>query len=98
MLKAVLSFVHSTAKAEGSIKDLRNVLGSYSHRSSDDTCGARLVLLSSVRAAGSCCFDYTRNIKEHERNWKSSWRSQNKTNEAEQEEGTDTDTSDSEKD
>ena len=96
MLKAVLSFVHSTAKAEGSIKDVRNVLGSYSHRSSDETCGARLVLLSSVRAADSCCFDYTRNQKEHEKNWKTSWKSQNDTNN--EEEGTDTSGSDSEKD
>ena len=92
MLKAALSFLHSTAKAEGSIKDVRNILGSYSYHSSDDTCGARLVLLSSVRAADSCCFDYTRNIQEHEENWKSNWKSQNDTNE--EEEGTDTSYSD----
>jgi hypothetical protein len=36
-IKGALSCIHSTAFAEGSIKDIRNVVGSYSHRTSDCT-------------------------------------------------------------
>ena len=73
-LKSVLSFIHSTAFAEGSIKDIRNVVGSYSHNTSDTTCQARLALLSAVRSSDSCCFDYNKNSEEHRRNWQSSWK------------------------
>ena len=57
-----------------SIKDIRNVVGSYSHNTSDTTCQARLALLSAVRSSDSCCFDYNKNSEEHRRNWQSSWK------------------------
>ena len=74
-IKAVLSFIHSTSLVEGSIKDLRNVLGTFSHGSSDKMCTARLALMGAIRSAKSeCCFDFNLNSKEHRMNWLSSWK------------------------
>ena len=69
-LKAVLSFTHSTASVEGSIKDIRNVLGSMSHSSSDLMCTARLAMMTSVRRGGTstCCFDFESN-KDYRKDW-----------------------------
>ena len=72
----MLSFIHSTTSAEGSIKDVRNIVGSYSHSTSDDICTARLALMSAIRSSDSvCCFDYTQNIAKHRANWRASWKS-----------------------
>ena len=81
-LKSVLSFIHSTAFAEGSIKDIRNVVGSNSHNTSDTNCQARLALISAVRSTDSCCFDYNKNSEEHRRNWQSSWKKKEFENES----------------
>ena len=46
--------------AEGSIRDIRHLLGTQKHNSKNDLCTARLAILSSVRSAKStCCYDYT---------------------------------------
>ena len=74
LLKAVLSFFHSTATAEGSIKDIRNILGSLSHSSSDKMCTSRLSLMGAVRSSSSkCCYDYPV-TDELRNNWRSSWK------------------------
>ena len=74
LLKAVLSFFHSTATAEGSIKDIRNILGSLSHSSSDKMCTSRLSLMTAVRSSSSkCCYDYPI-TDELRKNWRSSWK------------------------
>ena len=73
-LKAVLSFIHSTASVEGSIKDIRNVLGSMSHKSSDKMCTSRLAVMSSVRSGKSdCCYDFEC-TQEYRDAWKDSWK------------------------
>ena len=78
LLKACLSFVHSTAGAEGSIRDLRFILGDFRHSSSDELVTSRLVVLSAMRSCkeSKCCYDYKQNQMEHRTNWRSSWKSQ----------------------
>ena len=78
LLKACLSFVHSTAGAEGSIRDLRFILGDFRHSSTDEVVTARLAVLSAIRSCkeSKCCFDYKQNEMEHRRNWTRSWKSQ----------------------
>ena len=85
-LRAVLSFIHSTTAAEGSIQDFRKIVGSYSHRTSDKTCTARMSVLSATRSAGSdCCYDYNQNIESHRINWRSSSKASEENNEEENE-------------
>jgi hypothetical protein len=88
-IKGALSFIHSTAFAEGSIKDIRNVVGSYSHSTSDSTCQARLALMSAIRSTDSCCFDYNKNGAEHRKNWQSSWEKAKKPSQVESDSGDD---------
>lgn len=78
LLKACLSFVHSTAGAEGSIRDMRFILGDFRHSSTDELVTARLAVLSAIRSCkeSKCCYDYKQNQMEHRRNWRSSWKSQ----------------------
>lgn len=78
-LKAVLSFTHSTASVEGSIKDMRNVLGSMSHASSDLMCSSRLAIMTSVRRGGTsnCCYDFQCN-KDFRTDWLESYKTQEK--------------------
>ena len=52
-LRAVLSFIHSTTGAEGSIQDFRKIVGSYSRRTSDITCTARMSGLSATRSSSA---------------------------------------------
>ena len=78
---------------EGSIKDIRNVLGSYSHRSSDEMCTSRLAMMSSVRCGPSaCCYDFecTEQFRE---DWKQSYKKSEKEplGEVEEVEGTESD-------
>ena len=78
LLKACLSFVHSTAGAEGSIRDLRFILGDFRHSSTDELVTARLAVLSAIRSCTEtkCCYDYKQNQMEHRINWRNSWKSQ----------------------
>ena len=78
LLKACLSFVHSTAGAEGCIRDLRFILGDFRHSSTDELVTSRLAVLSAIRSCkeSNCCYDYKQNQHEHRRNWRSSWKSQ----------------------
>ena len=95
-LRAVLSFIHSTTGAEGSIQDFRKIVGSYSHRTSDATCTARMSVISATRAStADCCYDYNNNVIEHRRNWRNSHHNC-KENELEKDREEDEVTSDSE--
>ena len=77
-LKAVLSFIHSTASVEGSIKDTRNILGSMSHRSTDKMITSRLAMMSSVKSGSAeCCYDFDC-TKEYRDAWKQSWKTSGK--------------------
>ena len=78
LLKACLSFVHSTAGAEGCIRDLRFILGDFRHSSTDELVTSRLAVMSAMRSCkvSKCCYDYKQNQQEHRTNWRSSWKSQ----------------------
>ena len=96
LLRAVLSFIHSTTGAEGSIQGFRKIVGSYSHRTSDATCTARMSVISATRAStADCCYDYNNNVIEHRRNWRNSHHNC-KENELEKDREEDEVTSDSE--
>ena len=59
---------------EGSIKDIRNVLGLMFHKSSDIMCTSRLAMMSSVRCGPSvCCYDFEW-TKEFREDWKKSYK------------------------
>ena len=77
-IMATLSFIHSTTGAEGSVRDIRHILGDVRHKYTDEACTARLAVLSAVRSCkkSSCCFDYTQNQMVGRINWRNSWKTQ----------------------
>ena len=77
-IMATLSFIHSTTGAEGSVRDIRHILGDVRHKYTDEVCTARLAVLSAVRSCkkSSCCFDYTQHQEMSRINWRNSWKTQ----------------------